>query len=50
VPTLKDRFGDKVRFRVYGPKQGWGKRFGMSIIDHSLNSIEERAAFAQFGL
>jgi signal peptide peptidase SppA len=50
VPTLQDRFGEKVRFRIYGPKQGWGKRFGLSMIDHGVHKIEERAAFAQFGL
>ena len=50
VPVMQDRFGDRVRFRTYGPKQGWGKRFGMSLFDQGIGSIEERAAFAQFGL
>ncbi|MGB1235904.1 MAG: S49 family peptidase [Planktomarina sp.] len=49
VPFMKNKFGDKVRFRIYGQKKGLMSRFGMSIIDNTLSGIEERAAFARFG-
>lgn len=50
VPMIKDRFGDKTRFRIYGARQSWTKRFGMSMINQTAHALEERAAFAQFGL
>jgi len=46
VPVMKDRFGDKVEFKVYGPKKGLLSRFGASI----LAQIEERSLWARFGL
>ncbi len=46
VPELKARFGDKVQFRVYGPKKSLLGRFGASI----LAQIEERSLWARFGL
>lgn len=50
VPVLKDRFGDKVTFRRFGQKKPFLARFGAQIIDDTIGSIEERAAYAQFGL
>ncbi len=54
VPTMKTRFGDKVRFRRYGPKRSFLSRFGLSltrdIIDGTQAHLTERAAFARFGL
>lgn len=50
VPEMKKRFGDKVRFRRYGPKRGWFSRFGSAMIEDGLAGIEERAAFARLGL
>lgn len=49
-PMMKDRFGDKVRFRHYGPKKGLLSRFGAQVVGDAIDGIEERAAFAQFGL
>ena len=49
-PMLKERFGDKVRFARYGTKKGLLSRFGAQIIGDAVDSIEERAAYAQFGL
>lgn len=49
-PLLKDRFGDKVQFRRYGVRKPLLARFGAQIVGDALGSIEERAAFAQFGL
>ncbi len=49
-PMMKQRFGDKVRFKRYGTKKGLLSRFGAQIIGDAVDSIEERAAYAQFGL
>lgn len=50
VPMMKKRFGDKVRFRVFGQKKSLLSRFGMRIFGDVTHSIEERAAFARFGM
>lgn len=50
TPVLKDRFGDKVQFRRYGQKKPLLARFGAQIVDDAVAGIEERAAFARFGL
>ena len=50
VPVMKDRFGDKVQFRRYGQKKPLLARFGAQIVDDTVAGIEERAAFARFGL
>ncbi len=50
VPEMKARFGDKVRFRAYGKKRGWLQRFGAGVLSDTLGAIEERAAYARFGL
>ncbi|MFQ3184876.1 MAG: signal peptide peptidase SppA [Alteromonas macleodii] len=49
-PTMKDRFGDKVKFRRFGQKKPLLSRFGARIIDDAFGSIEDRAAYARFGL
>jgi len=50
VPTMKARFGDKVRFRVYGPRRSPLAAFGSRMIGDLSHQIEERAAYARFGL
>ena len=50
APMMKDRFGDKVKFRRYGLKKGLLSRFGAQIVEDAVQGIEERAAYAQFGL
>lgn len=50
VPMMKDRFGDKVRFRRYGPRKSVLSRFGTALAGDALAGLEERAAFARFGL
>ena len=50
VPVMKARFGDKVRFKRYGPKRGFMSRIGAQIATDALGGIEERAEFARFGL
>jgi len=50
VPEMKKRFGDKVRFSVYGPKRGFLKRLGMDAMAAIPDAIEERALWARYGL
>ncbi len=50
VPKMKERFGDKVQFRRYGPRRPFLSRLGMQLAQDALGEIEERAAFARFGL
>ena len=50
VPRMKDRFGDKVRFRPYEIRRPFLRRFGASLIEDAVAGLEERAAFARFGL
>ncbi len=50
VPVMKARHGDKVQFRVFGPRRGLLGRLGARVVDDALGAIEERAAYARFGL
>ncbi|MCF6233156.1 MAG: S49 family peptidase [Rhodobacteraceae bacterium] len=49
-PQMLQRFGDKVQFRRYGLRRSFLSRFGAQIAQDALGGIEERAAFARFGL
>lgn len=49
-PVLKARFGDKVRLRRYGVRRPFLSRFGAQMMQDAVTTIEERAAYAQFGL
>lgn len=50
VPTVKDRFGDKVRFKRYAARRPLFPRFGAQVVQGALAEVEERADFARFGL
>lgn len=50
VPVMQERFGEKVKFRRYGRKKSLFQRFGAQIVDDTITGIEERAAYARFGL
>ena len=50
VPAMKDKYGDKTKFRVYGPKRGLLGRFGLSIAESAMTAAQERALWAQYGL
>lgn len=50
VPAMKSRFGDKIKFRRFGQKKPFLSRFGAQIIDDGVALIEERAAYARYGL
>ena len=49
-PVLEDRFGDKVKLRRYGQKKSLVSRLGASVMSDAAGLVEERAAFARFGL
>jgi serine protease SohB len=50
VPKMKELFGDKTRFAVYGPRRGLFGRFGLSLASGLATGLEERAAYGRFGL
>ncbi|TNC72417.1 S49 family peptidase [Rubellimicrobium roseum] len=50
APTLRARFGEKVRFRRYGMRRPFLSRFGLALAEDAVAVLEERAAFARFGL
>lgn len=47
---MKELHGDKVRLVPLGRRRGLLSRFGLSLADEALAAVEERAAFARFGL
>lgn len=50
VPKMKEIFGDKTRFAVYGPRRNLFGRLGLSLAAEVATGLEERAAYARFGL
>jgi serine protease SohB len=50
APTLKARFGDKVRLRRLAPRRSWLPRLAPGLAEELLAAAEERAAFARWGL
>lgn len=50
VPKMKERFGDKAAFALYGPRRSMWRRFGARLIGSALAEVEERANFARYGL
>lgn len=49
-PKMQEKFGDKVQFRRYGLRRPFWSRFASGAAQDVLAGIEERAAFARFGL
>lgn len=50
VPVMKERFGEKTAFRVYGMRRPLLHRLGLDMVQDALAGVEERAAFGRFGL
>ena len=48
--VMKARFGEKVRFRRYEQRRPLLARFGATLLRDGIAEIEERAAYARFGL
>jgi signal peptide peptidase SppA len=49
-PKMQALFGDKVRLVPYGQRRSLAQRFGLSVADMALGQIEDRAAWARYGL
>ncbi len=49
-PKMQEKFGAKVQFRRYGLRRPFWARFASDAAQDVLAGIEERAAFARFGL
>ena len=49
-PKMQERFGNKVRFRRYGLRKPIWSRFGATLAQDAIAGLEERAAYARFGL
>ncbi|WP_376877771.1 S49 family peptidase [Albirhodobacter sp. R86504] len=50
VPKLRALYGEKVRLEPYARKRPFLSRFGMSLAGSVLDTVEERATWARFGL
>ncbi len=50
VPKMKEVYGDKVAFRVYQQRRPLLLRFGASLVGDALAEVEDRAAFARYGI
>lgn len=50
VPVMKERFGKRTRFAVYKQRRPLLGRLGSAVAADALAGIEDRAAFARFGL
>ncbi|KAA9005305.1 S49 family peptidase [Histidinibacterium aquaticum] len=50
VPMMKDRYGKKTTFRRFGPRRSLFQRLGAQATGSALAELEDRAAYARFGL
>jgi serine protease SohB len=50
VPKLKALYGDKMRLVPLGIRRSLMQRLGLAAVDTVLNSVEERALWARYGL
>jgi len=50
VPKMKALYGDKVRLVPLGQKRGLLARFGLSLGEDLMQSVEDRALWARYGL
>ena len=50
VPVLKERFGEKTRFKEYSQKKSLSQRFGVSIANDAISLVEERANLLSMAL
>ena len=50
VPTMKARFGKDTRFVTYKQRRPFLSRFGAAVTGNVTAALEDRVAFARFGL
>ncbi|NDR57272.1 S49 family peptidase [Aliiruegeria sabulilitoris] len=48
--TMKERYGDLVKFVNHGPRRSLLRRFGLSMASSVAAEVEERALWARYGL
>jgi serine protease SohB len=49
-PKMVELFGDKVVLQPYGQRRGLLSRLGLAVADQAIGAVEDRAAWARFGL
>jgi len=49
VPTMRERFGKRVRLVPYGPRRPLLSRLGAALVGDALSEIEDRALRARYG-
>ncbi|MCL4675258.1 MAG: S49 family peptidase [Pararhodobacter sp.] len=50
VPVLKDLYGKRVKFRVFGPRRRLMSQLGLSLADQALAGLEEAALWSRLGI
>ncbi len=50
VPKMKEIFGEKVKFQIYGQRRSLLRRLGAEATTAVVAQIEDRAAWARYGL
>lgn len=50
VPVMKERFGEKTRFRVFARKRPLFSRFGLAGADTLADELQVRSLYTRFGL
>lgn len=50
VPFMKERYGEDVKFSVFGRRRPWLSRIGAGIIEGVAVEIEEQAIRSQYGI
>ncbi|MCH2163239.1 MAG: S49 family peptidase [Marinovum sp.] len=50
APVMREKFGEKVRFRRYGQRRSPFQRLGLRLMQDASAHLEEQALFGRFGL
>lgn len=50
VPKLKALYGDKVKLQPFGRKRSLFQRLGLSLVDQTIDAMDDRALWARYGL
>ncbi len=50
MPVLRERYGKDLRLRRYAQRKPLLRRFGAQLVEDLVGAVEERAAWARFGL
>jgi signal peptide peptidase SppA len=50
APTMKQLYGDKVRFTVIAPRRPLFRRLGLPGVGEALDAVEARALWSRYGL